>query len=315
MKRIIAGGTGFIGQQLVKRWLRENHEIAIIGRSHAKINKIFKDQVQAITWPELMSNSAAILDNTEVIINLTGANIGAQPWTTKRKQEIISSRTESTTQLAEICASLGELSPPLFNASAVGVYGLQTSVANDLPSPLDETTPIDYQQAPDFLAEVGHAWELAAMPAKNAGVRVVWMRFGVVLDQHGGVLPRLSLPVKLFLGGPIGSGQQAFSWITLIDLLRAIDFLLQHPTISGPINLVAPHCVTQKQLVKALGKALHRPSFIPTPAFILKLIFGQMAEELLLSGQNVFPKRLLELGFDFQYPDINTALGKIFNHS
>lgn len=302
MKRVIAGATGFIGQQLVKKWLTAGHEVIAIGRSYAKIRHCFGTQVQPIEWHELNQH---IIENAQVIVNLAGANIGAGRWTANRRQQILDSRVNTTRQLAELCARLGAQSPPLFNASAVGVYGLQTSVVDGLPPAIDETVAIDFQKAPDFLAKVGRAWESAAMPAKNAGVRVVWMRFGVVLAKHGGVLPRLTLPVRYFLGGPIGSGQQPFSWISLEDLLAAIDFLLDKSEIDGAVNLVAPSCVTQKQFVQVLAKILHRPSFFPLPAAILKLFFGQMAEELLLKGQHVYPKRLLELGFQFQYPTIS----------
>src|SRR6185312_1821121 len=309
MKRIIAGATGFIGQQLTKRWLAAGHQIVAIGRSRAKIKQCFGAQVQALEWQEL---NTEIIQNAQVVVNLAGANIGAGRWTTKRRQQILDSRVNTTRQLAELCARLGAQSPALFNASAVGVYGLQTSMAEGLPPALDETTTIDFQQAPDFLAKVGRAWELAALPAKNAGARVVWMRFGVVLAKHGGVLPRLALPVRFFLGGPMGSGQQPFSWISLVDLLNAIDFLLDHSEINGAVNLVAPGCVTQKQFIQALAKVLHRPSFFPLPAIVLKLLFGQMAEELLLKGQRVYPKRLLELGFQFKYPKVS-QLDKIIS--
>jgi uncharacterized protein (TIGR01777 family) len=311
MKRIIAGATGFIGQYLVKKWLAEKYEIIVIGRSRAKIKNIFNDTVQAIEWNEL-AQQHNIFDNAQIILNLAGTGIGEARWTESRKQEILLSRTEATRQLAELCASYGAASPPLFNANAVGVYGLQREACDGLPVALDENTPINFQQAPDFLAEVARKWELAALPAKTAGVRVVYLRFGVVLAKHGGVLPRLSLPFRLFLGGPIGTGCQPFSWISLIDLGAAIEFLLQHSDISGAVNLVAPDGITQKQLAVALGKALHRPSLLPTPAFVLKLIFGQMAEELLLAGQHVVPTRLLQRGFTFQYPTIETALASIY---
>ncbi len=312
MKRIIAGATGFIGQHLVKRWLAAGHEIIVIGRSREKINKLFGTTVKAVTWEELAANGQPIIAGAQAIINLAGENIGAKLWSEQRKQEILLSRTQATATLAELCASLGAQSPGLLNASAIGVYGLQPAIDKQLPPAYDESTTIDFTQTPDFLAQVGRAWELAALPAKTAGVRVIWMRFGVVLAKEGGVLPQLSLPTKLFVGGPIGSGLQAFSWITLNDLCAAIDFLLDNPHISGAINLVAPGCVTQKQLAKALGRIFYRPSFIKTPAFVFKFMFGQMAEELLLSGQNVYPKRLLELGFKFQSPDIESALKKIY---
>ncbi len=138
------------------------------------------------------------------------------------------------------------------------------------------------------------------------------MRFAVVLDKHGGALPQIAMPFKFFMGGPVGSGRQAFSWISLIDLCRAIEFLIDHDNITGAVNLVAPKCIKQKELAHALGRVLHRPSWLRLPAFIVKLLFGEMGEELLLSGQHVVPTRLLTAGFKYNYPDIDSALEGIY---
>lgn len=308
MKRIIAGGTGFIGQHLIKQWLAAQHQIIVIGRSREKISRLFNNKVEAVEWRELTSRAPELLADAQVIVNLTGSNIGAGRWTDVRKQEILQSRVEATRTLAELCAGFGEQSPPLFNANGVGIYGSQAPANNGLPSALDENTVIDHQQSTSFLAEVGRQWELATLSAREAKARVVLMRFGAVLDAKGGALQQLLVPFRLGLGGPLGTGQQAFSWIALKDLGDAIEFLISHPEVSGPVNLVAPECVTQKQFAKTLGKVLHRPAFMPTPEFLIKTIFGQMGEELLLSGQNVYPKRLLELGYKFSYPDIESAL-------
>jgi len=312
MKRIIAGGTGFIGRHLTEKWLTAGHEIVIIGRKREKIQHTFGDRVKAVTWQEL---NREIIKDAQVIINLTGATIGEKRWTEVRRLEILSSRIEATRKLASLCASLGTQSPPLFNASAIGVYGLQQTLKNQLPPVCNEDTVINFQQAPDFLAKIARAWETATFPAKSAGVRVVLMRFGVVLAKHGGALPQITLPFNFGLGGPIGSGDQPFSWVSLVDLESAIEFLIDRTDINGPINIVAPECIPQKQLAHALGKALQRPSFMPTPGFVLKLIFGQMAEELLLKGQHVYPKRLHSLGFQFKYPTIELALKNIYKNT
>jgi uncharacterized protein (TIGR01777 family) len=312
MKYMIAGATGFIGQQFVQRWLAQGHDIIVIGRSLAKINQIFGGRVTAVTWSNLTSES---LIGCDAVINLAGAGIGDKRWTAARQQEILTSRIQATEKLAQLCARLGPQSPALFNASAIGVYGLQAALPDQLPAPYDEDTVINFQQAPDFLAQVARAWELAAKPAEAAGVRVVYLRFGVVLAKQGGALPRMALPFKFGLGGRIGSGQQPFSWIALPDLIAIIELLLADKTITGPINITAPQCVTQKQFADQLGRALHKPSIIPTPAIALKLLFGRMAEELLLSGQHVVPKRLLALGYSFQYPTLEQVLTMIYaNH-
>lgn len=313
MHIIIAGGTGFIGQALVQHYLKANHQITIIGRTTGKIEKIFGNTVKVLTWNQLETSGIPAIKDADLIINLAGANIGAQKWTQKRKQEILNSRIIPTQTLANLCAKLGKTSPALFNASAIGVYGLQETLEDKLPPPINEKYVIDFFQAPDFLAEVGRAWEQATEVAKQAGVRVVNMRFGVVLDKSGGVLAQLKIPFLFGLGGPIAGGAQPFSWISLSDLINAIDFVFNHPEINGPVNFVAPVCASQKQFAQALGKALHRPSFIPTSGLMLKLAFGQMADELLLRGQHVVPDVLTHLGFKFQHVDIQSALNSIFS--
>jgi len=299
MHRIIAGGTGFIGQALVAHWLAQDKKIAVIGRDKNKIKKIFNNTVTAISWED---SDLIDINNTEVIVNLTGENIASGRWTERRKQAILQSRIESTQQLAKLCAQLAEKSPPLFNASAIGVYGLQSQEKQD------EDTQIDFTQYPDFSSEIARQWEVATEPAVQAGVRVINMRFGVVLGEKGGALSQIVLPFRFGLGGKIGTGKQFFSWVALPDLLKAIDFLLEHKNIIGPVNLVAPSCITQYELAKAIGKTLHRPTMIPMPAWAMKLLFGKMAEELLLQGQYIYPTCLLNNGFKFDYSDIQSAL-------
>lgn len=310
MNILIAGGTGFIGQAMTHHFLADHHKITILGRSKEKITAIFSNKVDALTWEELNSAQLNIIQNTHLIINLTGASIGEHRWTPTRKKEILESRIQATTTLANLCAQLGKDSPPLFSASAVSVYGLQQGHANGLPPAYDENTPIDFQSAPNFLTEISRKWEWATKPAMDASVRVVNMRFAVVLGRNGGVLKKLKLPFLFCFGGTIGEGHQPFSWIALPDLLNAVGFLIQHPEINGPVNLVAPTCITQKQFAQALGKALNRPSIMPTPAFLLKLSFGEMAEDLLLNGQHVLPTILTQYGFQFQYSDIQSALNE-----
>lgn len=308
MKIVIAGGTGFIGRAMIQRYLLAHHEIIVIGRSQAKIRSIFDQKIKAITWKNLQDHAKDI-ETADVIINLSGAGIGDARWTAERKAEILNSRINPTTAIVELCSQWGPHSPPLFNASAVGVYGLEPSSENGLPPALDEETALDFNaHVEDFVDFVARQWEMATWPAREAGVRVVNMRFGVVLGKDGGVLSKLKLPFLFGLGGKLGTGKQAFSWVALPDLLRAIDFLLAHPNITGPVNIVAPGCVTQEQFAHALARTLHRPAIIPTPKFMLELAFGQMAEELLLSGQHVVPTLLQKQGFKFEYPDIKSAL-------
>ncbi len=312
MHRVIAGGTGFIGKYLTEKWLAAGHEVTIIGRSKQKIKDCYGDAVTPVEWDDLADDDQSILQHAQIVVNLCGVNIGEKSWTPQRKEEILTSRTHYTKLLSETCAKLSDHAPPLFNASAIGVYGLQESESHGLPIPYDETEPFDYQEAPDFLAKVARQWELKTNPAKAHGVRVVNLRFGIVLGANGGVLKKLITPFKFGLGGPIGNGQQPFSWIHIEDLADAIEFLIQKKYIRGPVNLVSPLGITQKQFAKALGKAIHRPSIIPTPGIVLKMVFGQMADELLLRGQHVAPKILTDAEFEFKYPTIDKALDNIF---
>lgn len=311
MQRIIAGATGLIGQYLVNHWLQQGHVITVIGRSHEHIKKIFADRVKAITWDTL---TQADLQSAEVIINLAGASVGEKAWTDARKKEIIKSRIDSTNHIATLLAPLGKKSPPFFNASAIGIYGLQDALIQGLPNAFTEENAIDWNHAPDFLSHVGRLWEQATQAAINAGARVVFLRFGVVLAKKGGALPLLIKPFKLFLGGKLGNGQQAFSWVAIDDVIRAIDFLLAKQDSVGAYNVVAPQCVRQETFAKTLAKVMRRPSWLAMPTFMLQKLLGkEMANELLLSGQHVYPKRLCEAGFHFDYPTIELALSHLLN--
>lgn len=293
MKILIAGGTGFIGQALVKAWTK--HDLTVMGR-----NTEFNLQ----SLQQLSDEEFATFD---VVINLTGANIGAKRWSDARKKEILDSRVDATTTIATRCAKLGAKAPRLMNASAIGVYGLQPNQKQGLPPALDENTPIDFNDYSEFSAQVCRKWESATTIASDAGVAVTITRFAVVLGP-GGALKKLKLPYLLGLGGPIASGQQPFCWVALEDVERAMTWLLEHPEVTGPVNIVSPNTVTQKEFAKTFGKVLCRPAFMPTPALALKILFGQMAEELLLHGQHVVPTRLKKLGFEFTYPDLVKAL-------
>lgn len=314
MNITIAGGTGFIGKALVKHFIEQGHTITLLSRNHHKIENTFGNTVQGFIWDEFEMFQKDFMGDSDLIINLTGANISEKRWSRKRKQEILSSRIHPTQLLAQSCAALGKSSPPLFNASAVGIYGLQKPITPDLPKPYTEEHSINFEEAPDFSAKIVRAWERATHLPKSKGVRVVNMRFAVVLAANGGALARLKHLYSVGLGGPIGRGLQPFPWITLIDLIAAIDFLITHSDIVGPVNFVSPQCISQKEFATALGSALHRPSFMKTPAFILRIIFGKMADELLLNGQCAYPEVLLKNGFEFQYPEITKALASIYSN-
>ena len=311
MKRIIAGGTGFIGSALVKHWQTQNLELIVLGRDQQKIQKIFGDQVTAMDWKTFAAQSQQLCREVDCIINLCGASIGSRRWSPARKKLLIESRVKPTQTLAQACASCGEHAPRLFNANGIGIYGIQKRLTANLPAACDENTPLP-EPPTDFLSSLGALWEAATQPAIDAGVKVIRLRFGVVLDRSGGALPRLALPFRFGLGGIVGSGEQPFSWITLVDLLQIFDFLIAHPEVTGAINCVSMQTVKQKEFAHNLARTLHRPCWLPMPATLIKLLFGQMGRELLLNGQHVVPTRLTELGFQFQYPDLDAALDFIY---
>ena len=299
MKILIAGATGMIGQALVTAW-QGQHDITVLGRDRVKLKKSFPN-LKKMTWAQL--DSATTFN---VVINLAGANIGQGRWTAKRKQMILQSRVQTTKRLAKWCAS--ETNPPrLLNASAIGVYGLLKTTTEQERHVFDEQSSVP-NPPQDFLAKVAVTWEQALLEAEQAGVPVTKMRFGVVLTKHGGALAKMLPTFKLGLGGPIGTGEQPFSWVALSDVVRALTFLLEHPALTGPINIVAPAVVSQQQFAKTLGKILHRPTIMRLPAWLVKALFGQMGEELLLNGITVQAKRLTAAGFHFSHNTLEQAL-------
>jgi uncharacterized protein (TIGR01777 family) len=237
------------------------------------------------------------------VIHLAGESV-AQRWTKGARERILKSRVERTQALSEALSRAhreGERAPQhLICASAVGYYGAHP----ELSEPLDEQAP----RGEGFLAEVCEAWERACEPAREAGVRVVNVRVGVVLAPNGGALERLLLPFSLGLGGPVGSGRQAMSWVSLHDAVGVFYWALTHPELSGPLNAVAPERVSSAGFARALGRALGRPALLPAPAFALKLAFGEMAREALLSGQSVAPSALERSGYPFMHPHLEGAL-------
>jgi uncharacterized protein (TIGR01777 family) len=314
MRIIIAGGTGFIGQALVEHFLNRDHQLVILGRNKQKITNLYQGRlhrISALTWDEFRQKPSQILSTSDLVINLAGENIGQKRWSTKRKRKIFDSRIQTTTLLAESCAELGKDSPALFSASALSVYGPQTPLVSSLPPPFRENELVDFEKFTNFLTQIARSWEKVTHIAQAKNVRVVNLRFAVVLDKKG-LIAKLIPAFKLGLGGPIGSGHQPFPFISLADLIRAIDFLINNPKIHGPVNFVAPECITQSQFAKNLAKALHRPVIFKTPSFLLKSVFGEMGEELLLNGQCAYPEVLLSNGFQFDYPTLEAILYHIF---
>ncbi len=304
---LIAGGTGFIGQALVSYLLERGCRIVVLGRSRQKIKKCFGTAVTPVSWAEFDSQYAQFLAEIDAVINLCGANIGRKRWTSERKARLFSSRLEPTQKL--VAAISQQSNPPaLFNASGVGIYGLQE---DEPEQAYTESDSVPTRYADDFLCDMAKQWEHAAWLATHQGVRVVLLRFGAVLGASGGVLKKLQWPYALGLGGRIGSGRQPFAWIGLSDVVRAVDFLLQQD-FEGAVNLVSPDVITQVKFAQALAAQLHRPMVGKMPPWLIRLIFGQMGVELLLNGQHVFPMVLSSLGFEFQTPELKALLQEEF---
>jgi len=296
MKILITGGTGFVGTQLTSRLLQDGHEVTILSRSAKRSGEVPRgisylqgDPTQKGSWQEAMKNH-------EAVINLAGASIFAK-WTEEHKKAIRESRVNTTRNIVEGIPSHPQRPFTLFSTSAVGYYGF----CGD--EELTEGSP----NGNDFLARIASEWEGEALKAREKGARVVITRFGIVMGEKGGALSQMIPLFKKYIGGPIGSGKQWFSWVHIKDLSEAFAFLLKHPEISGPVNVCAPNPVRNKDLAKALGKVLHRPSFMPAPGFMVKLVLGEFGS-VILEGQKVIPKRLLDSGFTFQYPEIDKAL-------
>ena len=235
----------------------------------------------------------------DAVVNLAGSNLGEGRWTEARKRSFRSSRVDATALLCRTLASLDAPPSVLINASAVGYYGDRG----------DEAVFEDSPPGSGFLAELCQAWEAATEPARAADIRVVNMRFGVVLSPEGGALARMLVPFKLGLGGRLGSGEQRMPWIALADAVSAIWFALRHAELSGPVNTVAPESVTNEQFSDTLASVLGRSTFLPVPRFALRALLGsEMAHEMLLTGANVRPRRLEVAGFRFEYPRLQDAL-------
>jgi hypothetical protein len=297
MKIFITGGTGFVGKGLTRSLTESGHQVTLLTRSLKKlgshspqISLVEGDPTQKGDWRKRVRDH-------EAVINLAGASIFSR-WTGKTKQILRESRILTTRNLVEALAGGGTRA--FLSTSAIGYYGFHED------EELTESAP----PGTDFLARLAADWEEEARKAEQLGIRVVLTRFGIVLGEEGGALGQMIPLFRRFLGGPLGSGRQWFSWIHRTDLTAAFQFLLNQPEISGPVNFTAPNPVRNRDLAAALGKVLRRPAVLPAPGFMLRLALGEFGS-VLLRGQKVIPKKLLEAGFQFRYPGIEEALAEI----
>ena len=301
MRILLSGGTGFIGLALLRRLLDEEHTIILLCRNPKKVQDFSSPHLHIITWDTFRDNPChEQFENLDAIINLAGENIAAKRWSVPQKEKIRESRLQTLRNLIKLI-SKQENKPSVFiQASAVGYYGNISS----------EDVLETHSSGHDFLAQVCVDVENETKKIEQYKIRTVCLRIGVVLEKHGGALSRMLLPFQLFLGGPLGHGRQWFPWIHRDDLIHIILFVLSHSSIRGPVNAVAPDAVSMKRFCEEWGHALHRPSWIPVPAIILRILLGEMSQ-IVLTGQKVVPQILLDHQYAFQYPKLPQALQAI----
>ncbi len=289
MRILIAGGTGFIGSALSALLIGEGNDIVALSR---------KPGPNRFVWhPATGEIDADAMEGFDIVVQLTGESV-ARRWTVDKKRRIWESRVDATALIARTLAKLNQKPRAFLSASGIGYYG------NGGDAVLTE----DGAKGVGFLADLTEAWEQATDPATEAGIRVVKMRISPVFASDGGTLPKMLKPYRWFVGGRLGSGRQYMSWIHLTDMMRAIKFLISHEDLDGPINITAPNPVTNAALTRVIAKILHRSAVLPIPVFALRLLFGEFADEALLASQRAVPQRLVDAGFQFRYPDVESAL-------
>ncbi|MCX6134109.1 MAG: TIGR01777 family oxidoreductase [Ignavibacteriales bacterium] len=298
---IVAGATGLIGRKLTSSLVESRTKVVVLTRSQDAMRAPVHPLVRYVRWDgKNQGEWTQYVESAEAIVNLSGQSIGEKRWSETRKQELLLSRTEPTGALVEAIRHSSKKPKALVNASAVGFYG------NVPRGNVVENHP----PGQDFLGRTCVAWESSALEAQELGVRVVLLRSGIVLDSRGGALKKMLLPFRLFVGGPLGSGDQWFPWIHHEDEVRAIRFALDTTALSGALNLAAPQATTMRDFAQTLGAVMHRPSIFPVPSFVLRAILGEMSA-IVLNGQCAKPEKLLKAGFEFRFPALTGALKDI----
>jgi len=304
MKLIIFGGTGLIGQEFIRMISNSNDQIYVVSRNKEKIYKIFEEKVTAVQWNDNnLQSMKSIFSGDYAVINLAGENIGGKLWTAKQKSNIIQSRVNITRAISELISIAIDKPKVIIQGSATGFYG------SDPKNQFDEES----SKGKGFLADLTDKWEISLNIEQPKTTRIIFIRTGVVLSSEGGILPKLVIPFRFWLGGHIGNGLQWIPWIHIKDEVKAIKYLLDHQNSEGIYNLTSPQSVQMKTFCKVLGKIIHRPSWLHIPGFIVRFFLGEMADELVLSSQKVSPKRLEDEGFKFQYGQLQNAMSSVLN--
>lgn len=296
MKIAIAGGTGFVGTALIQELIKEHHELLILTRHPEKYNK--QENLTYIGWLHDGATPEKELEGLDGFINLAGEPLNGGRWTSNRKRLIVESRLAASREMKRILSTLSKKAKFVINASAIGVYGTSDQLTF---SETNDTV------GDDFLARTVKLWEKEALHSTSYCDRVVLARFGVILDKYNGALPMMVLPYRLMAGGTIGKGTQWLSWIHIKDVVRALIFCINHSEITGPVNFTSPQPLQMKEFGQMISSVIHRPHWIPVPAFMLKTILGDMSI-LVLEGQRVLPNTLLNQQFPFTYPHLQQAL-------
>ncbi len=293
VKVLITGSSGLIGTALIE---------SLSANGHEAVRLLRKDVAEGSpSWdPEKGVIDLADVEGITAVVHLAGDNIAKGRWTDRKKARIVNSRVRGTRLLSEFFAASAHKPFVIVSASAIGFYGDR---GEEL---VDETS----EPGNGFLADVSKQWEGATAALVDAGVRVVNARFGIVLSPAGGALKKMLLPFRMGLGGVIGSGRQYMSWVSIDDMVEMIQYVIANESMQGPVNFVSPNAVSNREFTKTLGRALHRPTIFPMPAFAAQLAFGEMANELLLAGVRVAPKKLTDSGYKFRH----SVLGDAFEH-
>jgi uncharacterized protein (TIGR01777 family) len=306
MRIVIAGGSGFLGRRLTTRWLEAGHQVTVLTRNPERIAGRFPTGAMASRWapPGVDDVLVAELRGADAVVNLAGVPIGGRPWTPSHKRAIQQSRLDATGALVEAMRRLPAADRPkvLVNASGIDVYG-------DRPDGemTEESAPGN-----SFLARVVVAWEGAAVGAETLGVRVVTARTALIVAPEAIAWRLVLLPFRLFVGGPLGSGRQRFTWVHVDDAVGLYDLAIRDGSISGPLNMVAPQVPSQRDLAQAIGREMHRPSFLPVPGFLLRIVLWGQAD-IVLHGRIAVPAKALAAGYGFRYPTVESALRDVLD--
>jgi uncharacterized protein (TIGR01777 family) len=291
---LVSGASGFIGGHITKALKSRGDEVVTLTRGPAREGSVHWD-------PSTRELDSASLEGFDAVVHLAGATI-AGLWTDKKKREIIDSRRDGTLLLTETLAATSAKPGAFISSGAIGIYGSRGDEVLNEQSGVGE----------GFLAEVVDEWEKAAQPARDAGIRTVNLRIGLVLGADGGMMKTIKTPFKLGVGGKLGSGEQWWSWVTVDDVVKAFLFAIDNPQVDGPYNLAAPNPVTNAEFTKTFGSVISRPTFLPAPKFALKTVAGEMADEMMLASQRVDSSKLRDAGFEFEDSELKPALEKLF---